>query len=287
MTWPKEDAQRVFGGRIRPYPRPEAWKRIVHPAQNPEPPRPRPIIFFYVFTLLYSQSGFTRKFRHLLPCQHNVTYFAISEQSKRHLYALGSECKICAFCEETVVSHSHLSIFQCPCNSTCPRSSKIPPHHIDAKIQHFCGHHQQTVPHPLDLNAITNLPVPMGAPSQFSFHSSFPMDSMVVALALQDRQGNNNPPGASPISNCDVGTMNMNRPPVNIMGPPRYPPPPPRVVPHCTCPPTTRNADCPANRTPTPFPGNEQRFRSTRPPPPSPQERSENSEVELEIAVDE
>lgn len=283
MPWPKIDGNhRVSGGRIRdePYPRPATWRRVVNPMRNPQPPRPRPTIFFYVFTLIYSQAGFTRKFRHYLPCQHNITYFTIAEQHKRHLYALGSDCVMCGFCEEMVISHQHLSIFQCPCNSFCPKTTKIPPQNIDAKIQHYCGHHQSQVPHPLDLNSIPNLPIPLGAPSQFSFHSSFPMDSMIIANALHDKHTHPSFSGSSP-----MGTINVNNPPSNSMQFPMGPPPPP-YVPSCTCPPPARRP--PADRVPTPIPFQRQ------PQTPSPiQEQVEievdpvEIEVEVEIASDE
>jgi hypothetical protein len=295
MPWPKIDSnQRVSGGRNRgePYPRPATWKRVVNPMRNPEPPRPRPTIFFYVFTLIYAQAGFTRKFRHFLPCQHNITYFAIPEQNKRHLYALGSECVMCVFCEETVITHQHLSIFECPCDSNCPKTSKISPQQMDAKVQHYCGHHQSQVPHPMDLNSIPNLPVPMGAPSQFSFHSSFPMDSMMVANALQDKATIPGFQAPSFHNNLEIGMLNVNNPPVNsvrppqpaMMRPPMYPPPPP-YMPSCTCPPPARKP--PADRVPTPIPSRKQ----PQTPPPSPiQEQVDESveiEVEVEIAADE
>lgn len=286
MPWPKSDsAHRVSGGRNRPYPRPETWKRVVQPLKNPHPPRPRPTIFFYVFTLLYSQSGFTRKFRHFLPCQHNVTYFAIPDQQKRHLYALGSDCLICAFCEETIVAHSHLSIFQCPCDNNCPKSSKLPPTVIDAKIQHFCQQHQSQVPHPFDLNAIPNLPVPMGAPSQFTFHSSFPMDSMLVAQALQEKTTEMTFPGPSNINPFEASTLDVNNPPVNLMRPPMRPPPARHASP-CTCSSSIRRAG--VNRVPTPIPPIQTKGPKTPPktPPPSPIQQEE-IEVEVELVVDE
>jgi hypothetical protein len=286
MPWPKIDSayDRVSGGRSHPYARPQMWKRVVNPQKNSQPPRPRPTLFFYVFTLIYSQAGFTRKFRHYLPCQHNITYFAIPDQSKRHLYALGSDCAMCAFCEETLVCHTHLSIFQCPLDANCPKTSKVPPQSIDAKIQHACYQHQAHVPHPLDLNSITNPPVPLGAPSQFSFHSSFPMDSMLVAQALQEKGTlGNNPGPVFPPPRSEMGMINVNDPPVNsarppMCPPPMCPPPPSRCVAQCGCPPP------PYRKAPTPFP-----FRRPHTPPPSPvREQVEESVdiVEVEIALD-
>ena len=179
-TDPSKFPQR--GGRDLPY------NRMVRPSKHPVPPRPRPTIFYYLVTLVYAQNGFTRKFRHFLPCQHNVVFHAIADTPKRHLYAAGSDCLICPCCDETIISHIHLNIFQCPTNNACPMIRKVPAMQIQGRIEHFCGLHQMTVPHPNDLNVITNLPVPLGAPCQFSFHSSVPQDSMLVVNALYGRQ---------------------------------------------------------------------------------------------------
>lgn len=170
------------GGRDLPY------NRMIRPKQHPVPPRPRPTIFYYLVTLVYAQNGFTRKFRHYLPCQHNVVFHAIADTTKRYLYAAGSDCLICPCCDETVLSHIHLNIYQCPTNVSCPLIRKIPAMQISGRIEHFCGLHQITVPHPNDLNHLTNLPTPLGAPCQFSFHSTMPQDSILVVNALYGRQ---------------------------------------------------------------------------------------------------
>ena len=177
------------GGRSHhPHPyRPSTWRAIARPQVHPSPPRPRPTMFFYILSLIYSQNGLTRKFRHYLPCSHNVTYFSINELNKRHLYAAGCECALCPFCEETIVYHSHLNVFHCPQTAYCPKISKIPSVQVEGRFEHFCGSHQAVVPHPLDLNSIRNLPISFNSPTQFAYYSNIPNDSVSLVNCLYAR----------------------------------------------------------------------------------------------------
>lgn len=190
-------------GQVLPYPQPHP-PRSLHPNTNfpnipqfilrqltpmrcPTPPRPRPAIFYYVFTLIYAQNGLTRKFRHYLPCSHNVTYLGIQDVQKRHLFASGCHCMICPFCEEIQICHSHLNIFQCPCSERCPKVNRVPSSLVEAKIEHTCFSHQDGMPHPNDLNQLTTLPMPVNTPFQFSYHTTLTQDSVLLADALYGR----------------------------------------------------------------------------------------------------
>lgn len=166
---------------------PQFIQRQLTPMRCSVPPRPRPAIFYYVFTLLYAQNGLTRKFRHYLPCSHNVAYLGIQDVQKRHLYASGCHCMICPFCEEIQISHSHLNIFQCPCTERCPVVSRVPSTLVEAKIEHTCFSHQEGMPHPNDLNSLTSLPMPVNTPFQFSYHTTLTQDSVLLADALYGR----------------------------------------------------------------------------------------------------
>lgn len=166
---------------------PSFIRRQLNPTRCPTPPRPRPAIFYYIFTLVYTQGGQTRKFRHYLPCSHNVTYLAIQDTQKRQLFATGSHCMICPFCEEIQISHLHSNIFQCPGNDRCPKMERIPALVVDAKIEHSCMIHQEGMPHPNDLNSITPLPMPVSTPFQFTYHTTVTQDSVLLAEALYGR----------------------------------------------------------------------------------------------------
>lgn len=166
---------------------PSFIRRQLNPTRCPTPPRPRPAIFYYVFTLIYTQGGQTRKFRHYLPCSHNVTYLAISDTQKRQLFATGSHCMICPFCEEIQISHLHLNIFQCPSNDRCPKLERVPALLVEAKIEHSCMRHQEGMPHPSDLNSLTTLPMPVSTPFQFTYHTTMTQDSVLLAEALYGR----------------------------------------------------------------------------------------------------
>lgn len=181
------------GGRNPPYLKPSTWRSIAQPQVHPSPPRPRPTVFFYILSLIYSQSGLTRKFRHFMPCVHNVTYFGISDLNKRNLYAAGSECQLCPFCEETVISHIHLNVFHCPNDAFCPKFNKIPSTQVEGRIEHFCGSHQAVVPHPLDLNLVRDLPISFNAPTQFSYYSNIPNDSVSLVNSLYARHRTEQP----------------------------------------------------------------------------------------------
>jgi hypothetical protein len=154
------------------------------PQEHPAPPRPRPPIFYYVFTLLYLQDGQTRKFRHYLPCGHNPVYLGINDIQRRHIYAAGSFCLICPFCEEVQITHLHLNLFQCPNNEACPKVRKIHPTQVNAKIEHDCVSHQAGVPHPNDLSQYATLPCPTTTPFQFTYHTTLTQDPTLLADAI-------------------------------------------------------------------------------------------------------
>lgn len=158
--------------------------RALNPSQHPAPPRLRPTMFYYVFTLIYLQNGLTRKFRHLLPCIHNQVYLGIVDVQKRHVYAAGCQCMICPWCEELQFFHTHLNIFQCPVNESCPKVTKKPPRPIEVIIEHNCQDHQQGMPHPNDLNQYSTLPLPLTTPFQFTYHTSVTGDPLLLADAL-------------------------------------------------------------------------------------------------------
>lgn len=166
---------------------PDFIRRQLTPMRCSTPPRPRPAIFYYVFTLLYAQNGLTRKFRHYLPCSHNVTYLGIQDTQKRHIFASGCHCMICPFCEEIQISHLHLNIFQCPCTDRCPTVNRVPATLVEAKIEHNCFSHQEGMPHPNDLNSLASLPMPVNTPFQFSYHTTLTQDSVLLADALYGR----------------------------------------------------------------------------------------------------
>lgn len=171
---------------------PQFIQRQLTPMRCPTPPRPRPAIFYYIFTLIYAQNGLTRKFRHYLPCSHNVTYLSIQDVQKRHLFASGCHCMICPFCEEIQICHSHLNIFQCPCTERCPTVNRVPATLVEAKIEHTCLSHQDGMPHPNDLNHLTTLPMPVNTPFQFSYHTTLTQDSVLLADALYGRDAGSN-----------------------------------------------------------------------------------------------
>ena len=163
---------------------PQFLQRALAPFENPSPPRPRPPIFYYVFTLIYLQNGFTRKFRHYLPCTHNTLYLGINDIQKRHVYAAGCHCLVCPFCEEIQITHFHLNLFQCPNNATCPKVRKVVSTLVNAKIEHDCATHQNGMPHPNDLNQYPNLPYPITTPFQFTYHTTVTQDPTLLADAI-------------------------------------------------------------------------------------------------------
>ena len=170
------------------------WRPILCPAKHPNPPRERPVMFYSVLTLLYTQFGITRKLRHFITCVHNVAYHAIDCYQKRQLYAAGSICRICPYCPKMLYHHTHSNIHGCPGNGVCPTVREITPGRFNhVYIDHLCLIHQNTVPHPLDLDTTENLPIPHCTPFQFTFHTTAPHDSLLIVQALSDSTGINNP----------------------------------------------------------------------------------------------
>lgn len=200
--------------------------RALSPSRHPAPPRLRPTMFYYVFTLLYIQNGLTRKFRHLLPCMHNQVYLGITDIQKRQVYASGCQCMICPWCEELQVLHKHLNIFQCPLNETCPIITRKPARPIEVAIEHNCQDHQQTMPHPNDLNQYSTLPLPLTTPFQFSFSTSITGDPLLLANALFGPSDNTTPfyPTFNPTVHGSVHCCSQCYP--------SCPPPPPYVPPN-------------------------------------------------------
>ena len=161
------------------------WRPLLCPVKHPNPARERPTMFYSIFTLLYVQFGVTRKFRHFVTCPHNVVFHSIENVQKRQLWAAGSICQLCPHCPKILHMHTHANLHGCPGGGACPQIKEISANKLTHIIlDHLCLSHQQTVPHPYDLDNYSVLPIPNSTPFQFTFHTTAPQDSVLIMQAL-------------------------------------------------------------------------------------------------------